>query len=99
MKRTEILKMIDSLNDNNLYKETNLTNPVLISVIETPKIKSILKNKNKKSVKNLKKITIGKIEIVKIINVKSFKMENKLNTYQNLGIKSNICECNFCIIF
>ena len=97
MKRTEILKMIDSLNDNNLYKETNLTNPVVISVIETPKIKSILKNK--KSVKNLKKITIGKIEIVKIINVKSFKMENKLNTYQNLGIKSNICECNFCIIF
>ena len=97
MKRTEILKMIDSLNDNNLYKETNLTNPVVISVIETPKIKSILKNK--KSVKNLKKITIGKIEIVKIINVTSFKMENKLNTYQNLGIKSNICECNFCIIF
>ena len=97
MKRNEILKMIDSLNDNNLYKETNLTNPVVISVIETPKIKSILKNK--KSVKNLKKITIGKIEIVKIINVKSFKMENKLNTYQNLGIKSNICECNFCIIF
>ena len=63
MKRTEILKMIDSLNDNNLYKETNLTNPVVISVIETPKIKSILKNK--KSVKNLNKITIGKIEIFK----------------------------------
>ena len=76
MKRNEILKMIDSLNDYNLYKETNLTNPVVISVIETPKIKSILKNQNKKSVKNLKKITIGKIEIVKIINVKSFKMEN-----------------------
>ena len=54
MKRNEILKMINSLNDNNLYKETNLTTPVVISVIETPKIKSILKNQNKKSVKNLK---------------------------------------------
>ena len=90
---------------NSELKNVNLTNQVMPTIEnDNDQIKSILKkDKSSKITKNISfanwRIKNDK-QLVDVINVKSFKLENKENTFflKTVQIKVKKCKCLICFI-